>query len=107
MFSYLVRHFGLEEYAKNGTVEMIITVDAGKFDDNVTHMMTCYKIVDKRARDPITKTIIYSELRNMQSGQWCFSSMTILAKDSKETYGHFLKPIFDECHDLRTDGLGE
>jgi hypothetical protein len=33
--------------------------------------------------------------------------MTILAKDSKDTYDHFLKPMFDECEELRTNGLGD
>jgi hypothetical protein len=85
IFTYLVGHFGLDEYAKNGSVEMAIMVDATQLDDNATHVTIGFKIVDKRARDPITKTLIYSELHNMQSGQWCFLIMTILAKDSKDT----------------------
>jgi hypothetical protein len=97
LFAYLVRYFGLDEYAKNGSVEMDITVDAAQLDDNSTHVTIGFKIVDKRERDLIKKILIYSELQNMQSGQWCFPIMTFLAKDSKNTYNHFLKPIFDEC----------
>jgi hypothetical protein len=54
-FAYLVRHFGLDEYAKNGSVEMAITVDDTQLDDNATHVTIGFKILDKRARDPITK----------------------------------------------------
>jgi hypothetical protein len=105
--TYLVHHFGLDEFAKNGSIEMAITVDAAQLDDNVTRVTIGFKIVDKKARDPITKKLIYSELQNMQSGQWYFLIMTILAKDSKDTYNHFHKPIFDESEELRTNGLGD
>jgi hypothetical protein len=84
------------------------TVDSAQPDDNATHMNIGLNIVDKRARDPITKELIlYSELQNMQSRQWCFPIMTLLAKYKKYTYDHFLKPIFEECEELRTVRLSE
>jgi hypothetical protein len=55
LVAYLVRHFGLEQYATYGTVEMTITVNAAKLEENATHVMIGYKIVDKQARVPITK----------------------------------------------------
>jgi hypothetical protein len=96
-FAYLVRHFRLEQYLKDGTVEMVSKVYAAKLDDNNMHGMTGVIIFDKRARDPTTNKLIYSELQNMQSGMWCFPAMSLLAKDSKYTYDHFLQTIFVEC----------
>jgi hypothetical protein len=55
LFAYLVRHLKLDEYAKSGSVEMAITVDAAQLDDNANHVKIGFKIVDKRARYPITK----------------------------------------------------
>jgi hypothetical protein len=46
---------------------MDITVGAAHLDDNATHVTIGFKIVEKRARYPITKKRIYYELQNMQS----------------------------------------
>jgi hypothetical protein len=54
-----VRLFGLDEYANNGSIEMAITVDAAQLDDNASHVTIGFKIVDKRARDPIKKTDLF------------------------------------------------
>jgi hypothetical protein len=86
---------------------MANTVGAVHIHDNATRVTIGFNIVEKRARDPITKTRIYYELQSMQSRQWCFPIMKILEKDSKDTYNHFLKPIFDKCEELRTNGLSD
>jgi hypothetical protein len=43
----------------------------------------------------------------MHSGVWCFPIVSLLAKDMKDIYNHFMQPIFAECEELRTHGLGD
>jgi hypothetical protein len=44
---------------------------------------------------------------NMQSCNWCFPIMILIAKDDKDTYANYLRDIFRFCDRPRTEGLDE
>jgi hypothetical protein len=44
-------------------------------------------------------------LDNLQSGAWCFSDLSLLAKDNKDTYEKYLRPIYEYCDELLTVGV--
>jgi hypothetical protein len=69
-------------------VTIAITTNGAKLEENVCHVTIGFKSVDVDAVDPNTRKKV---LRNMQSDQWCFPVMTIIAKYSKSTY----KKYFD------------
>jgi hypothetical protein len=60
------------------------------------------KIVDKDATDPISGKNIFYELDNMQSCNWCFPIMMLIAKDDKDTYNKYLRDAFKFCDRLHT-----
>jgi hypothetical protein len=111
LIAYLITSFGLEKAAKEGTFEIVVTVDGAKLDERTQHLTIDFKIYDKHTKDPVTVKCIYcnddgegeeSHLDNLLSGSWCFPIISIIAKDNKETYEHYLRPIFEYCDDLRT-----
>jgi hypothetical protein len=116
LFAYLVKDFGLEEEAHIRNVEISITVDGAKLDPN-THQVTIgFKICDKMARDPVSGKFLFSNdegvsddqhLDNMQSGAWCFLILAVVAKDNKQTYDKFLRPIFEFGKELRHHGFDD
>jgi hypothetical protein len=111
LFTYLVNAFHLGELAKHETVEMAIIVDRAKLDDKVHHVTKGFKICDNRACYPITGELIFDENLydgeegNMQSAEWCFPVMVILAKDNKGTYDKYFHDIFAFCDQMRTTSI--
>jgi hypothetical protein len=92
IFEYIIEKFSLSEKAKNGTVNIAITIDAAKLEGKLCHVTFGFKIVDVDAVDPNTWKKV---LRNMQSEQWCFPVMTIITKCNKITYKKYFDYIFD------------
>jgi hypothetical protein len=88
IFEYVIEKFGLSEKAKNGTLTIAITTDGAKLEGKLCHVTIGFMIVDVDAIDQNTGEKV---LRNMQSDQWCFPLMMIIAKDNKSTY----KKYFD------------
>jgi hypothetical protein len=116
LFTYLVKAFGLEEETKIRNVEISIAVDGAKLDPNTHHVKIGFKICDKMARDPVSGKFLFSNdegvsddhhLDNMQSGAWCFPILAVVAKDNKQTYDKFLRPIFEFGKELRHHGFDD
>jgi hypothetical protein len=111
LLTYLVNAFHLGELAKHETVKMAITVDGEKLDDKVHHMTIGFKICDKRVWDPITGELIFDDNLpdgkegNIQSAEWCFPVMVILAKDNKGTYDKYFLVIFAFCDKVRNTSI--
>jgi hypothetical protein len=91
-------------------------VDGAKLDDNSGHVTIGYKICDKREKYPVTGKYIYTNtegekddehMDNLQSGAWCFTILSIFAKDNTETYEEYMHPISAYCEELRTVGVPE
>jgi hypothetical protein len=49
MFAYLITSFDLEEAAKEGKVEIDVTVDGAKLDERTQHVTIGFNFFDKRA----------------------------------------------------------
>jgi hypothetical protein len=106
-FCYLLHHFGLYYKANHTSVESVITVDGPQMDHHCAHMTIGFKIVNKDAIYPISGNNFFSELDNMQSCNWCFPIMMLIAKYNKDAYGKYRRDIFKLCDRLRTEGLDE
>jgi hypothetical protein len=63
----------------------------GPLDDHCGQVTLGFKIVDTDAIDPIGGNNIFSELDNMQSCNWCFPIMMMIAKSEKDTYDKYLQ----------------
>jgi hypothetical protein len=61
LFTYLINAFHLSDIALNESVEIALTVDGAKLDDQVHHITTGFKICDKRARGPVSGKMIFDE----------------------------------------------
>jgi hypothetical protein len=59
LFGYLIESFGFGEDAKHRNVEIAVTVDGARLDDNCQHVTTGFKICDKLAKDPVTGKCIF------------------------------------------------
>jgi hypothetical protein len=44
-------------------------------------------------------------LDNLQSGAWCFPTLSLLAKYNNDTYEKYFRPIYQYCEELRTFGV--
>jgi hypothetical protein len=114
LFEYLITSFGLSEDSCHRNIEIYVTVDGAKLDENSGHVTIVFKICNKNAKDPVTGKYIHTHLEglkdddhvdNLQSGAWCFPILSILAKYNKGTYEKYLRPIFEYCEELRTLGV--
>jgi hypothetical protein len=113
LMTYLVNAFHLGELAKNENFAfaIAITVDGEKLDDKVHHVTIGFKICDMRACDPITGQLVFDENLtdgeegHMQSAEWCFTVMVILAKDNKGTYNKYFHDIFAFCDKMHTTSI--
>jgi hypothetical protein len=92
IFYYLIESFGLNDYTKVRNVEMYVTMDGAKLDDNSGHVTIGCKICDKRSEYPVAGKYIYANdevhdddehVDKLQSGAWCFPILYILARDNK------------------------
>jgi hypothetical protein len=69
VFRFIIEKFGLSEKAKNGTVEIALTIDGAKLEGKLCHATMGFKLVDGDAIDPNTGEKVE---KNMQSDQWSF-----------------------------------
>jgi hypothetical protein len=67
---------------KNGTVTIAITIEGAKLEGKLCHITIGLNIFNVDAAD---QNMGKNALRSMQSVQWCFPVMTIVAKDNKST----------------------
>ena len=99
----------LEKYAIDPTaspVQVAITYDGAKLCGNgVNHITLGMKIVDKRARDPISKQIISSDCVGFQSVSLCYPLCTILTKETKEAIFQNFKTFYEEVSIFEEEGL--
>jgi hypothetical protein len=102
VFRFIIEKFGLGQKAKNGTVEIALTIDGAKLEGKLCHVTIGFKLVDVDAIDPNTGERVK---KNMQSDHWRFPLMTIMAKDNKSTYTKYFDHIFDFCNSVRVNGL--
>jgi hypothetical protein len=86
LFIHLIKSYGLEEKAKNGEVEITITIDGAKLDSKVAHVSFGFKLTNKDYVCPIAEQNMFYELKNLQSDKWCYPVKTIFEKDNQETY---------------------
>jgi hypothetical protein len=107
LFIHLVKSFGLEGKAKQGELEMAITIDGAKLDAKINHVTWGFKLTDKDSRCPITGMLIYSELKNMQSDSWSFPGTTLFEDDNSKTYEQSFCDQFAFVRLLRTEGIPE
>jgi hypothetical protein len=114
LFECLITSCGLSEEACHRNVEIYVAFGGAKLDDNSGHVTAGFKICDKSAKYHVTGKNIYTNveglkdddhLDNLQSGAWCFPSVSILAKDNKGMYEKYLRPIFGYCEELRAAGV--
>jgi hypothetical protein len=83
LFMYIVNDFHLGEIAKHYSVEMAITVDGAKLDENVQHIPIGFKICNLRACDTGSGKLIFGqscEEGNLKLAEWYFPIMVIIAK---------------------------
>jgi hypothetical protein len=85
LFIHLVKSFGLEGKAKQGELEMAITIDGTKLDAKINHVTWGFKLTYRDSLCPITGMLIYSELKNMQSDSWSFPGTTLFEDDNSKT----------------------
>jgi hypothetical protein len=78
-----------------------ITTDGAKLEKKLCHVNIGFKIVDIDSVDPNTGKIV---LKNMQSEQWYFPVMALIAKYNKSTYKKYFNYIFDFCNQVRANG---
>jgi hypothetical protein len=97
----LLKSLVFQKKAKNGTVTIAITIDGAKIEGKLCHVTIEFKIVDVDAFNPKTGKKV---MRNMQSNQWCFPVMRIIAKYNKNTYKKYFDYIFDFCNEVRANG---
>ena len=102
----LLRYFVLEEIAQEEESEVIaVTTDGAVFTKNVGHCTIGIKIVDSRAKDPITKESLFKDNMGFQSVDLCFPVRTILAKESRSLFENQFADIFQFFRKIATEGL--
>jgi hypothetical protein len=102
VFRYIIEKFGLSEKAKHGTVEIALTINGAKLEGKFCYVMIGFKLVDVDAMNQNTGEKVK---QNMQSDQWSFPLIAIVAKDTKSTYTKYVDHIFDFCNSVRVNGL--
>jgi hypothetical protein len=56
---HLIKSYGMEDKAKNGEVEIAITIDGAKLDSKVAHVSFGFKLTDKDSVCPIAEQNIF------------------------------------------------
>jgi hypothetical protein len=80
----------------NERVIMAATADGGELSWNLTQMSAGVKIVDCRAKDPVSGELLFGETgyEKVQSKFHCYPLHIILAKDNKALYQTHLSTFF-------------
>jgi hypothetical protein len=65
LFIHLVGSFGLEEQAKGGKLEMVITIYGTKLDVKINHVTWGFNLTDINSRCPIRGKLICSDFKTM------------------------------------------
>jgi hypothetical protein len=108
---YLVQSFGLEEKTKTEGVEMCITCYSTKLDEYLCNITGGFKFSSKDSRNPLTindNDILKCGMllfNTMQSEKNCHPSISVIAKDTKASYTHFLGVLFACRRSLRDIGI--
>ena len=98
----LIRHYGLEQDAREGPIEVAITMDGATFTKDVGHVTIGLKMVDARAVNPVTKVPLFENNAGYQSVDYCFPFRTAIASESDI----ILASVFAECyHFMRKVGM--
>jgi len=79
VLKFILKTFQLDERAKSHSVELAITEDGARLTNKYGHVSVGFKVVDKSARDPITKEFI----TDFQSVYLCFPVKTYLGPEKK------------------------
>jgi hypothetical protein len=61
LLTYLINAFHLFDIALNESIEIALTVDGEKLNNQVHRVTIGVKICDKRARDPVSGKLIFDE----------------------------------------------
>jgi len=108
---FLLEKHGLwERTLNNQLVTMSATIDGGDLAWGLTQVSAGVKIVDHKAKDPITGRLLFgaSGHKKVQSRDNCYPLYIFIAKDNKELYQTHLSQFFREVNELEEeykDGL--
>jgi hypothetical protein len=100
---YMLEKFGLLDLINDPNtivpVKVAVTFDGGSVSHFLGHVMGSYKVVDKRAKHPLTKEPLFGESGsdNMQSHVHCFPIKIALAKDTKDCTRWSFRTFFIFC----------
>ena len=116
----ILRAYDLEQHATTGPVSLATTMDGGTLFGTSTHVTAGIKIIDLRAKEPITGAPLFlntgSSLRTnlpigsgtkIQSRDVCFPLLSIFAKDKKELYKEEFSDFYSFFSKLQEEGLPE
>jgi hypothetical protein len=90
-----------------------ITCDSAKLDAYCCHIIGGFKFSDKDSRNPLITNdndILKSGMplfNKTQSENNCYTSITVIAKDTKVSYTHSLGALFSCARSLRDIGIPE
>jgi hypothetical protein len=104
LLRFLLVKFGLEEVAKESSIEIAITADGAQFTNHVGHVTIGYKIIDSRARCPLTNSPLFVE-GGYQSVDNCFPIRTIMASENRSLFLNQFGDVYGFVKRLGTDGL--
>ena len=98
---FLLEKHSLWGFVRQGErVVMAATVDGGELSWNVTQVSAGVKIVDPRAKDPVSGGLLFGESGHdrVQSQFHCYPLHIIIAKDNKNLYQTHLSSFFREVN---------
>ncbi len=106
----LEKHGLWERMLNNQLVTVSATVDGGDLVWGLTQVSAGVKIVDHKAKDPVTGRLLFSAggHEKVQSRDNCYPLYIFIAKDNKELYQDHLSRFFwevDELEEEYKDGL--
>jgi PII-like signaling protein len=92
----LFKSFGLEDVAKQRSVEIIQTMDGARLSKNENHTTMGVRLVDIDTRDPITSEYLFKDggEAKIQSRDWCMPVQTVFCNETKDSMAAF-RPQFD------------
>jgi hypothetical protein len=81
------------------------TVNGGDLAWGLTQVSAGVKVIDLKARDPITGQLLFGEsgCNKVQSKYNCYPLHIIIAKDNKELYQTHLSQFFRDVNDLEEE----
>jgi hypothetical protein len=106
LLRFLIRQYGLEDIAKNESIYIGLTSDGARFTNNVGHTTIGFKLIDGRAKNPLTGNRLHDDI-GYQSVQHCFPIRTILASEDRSLFENQFGDIYSFMKKAAEKGLPE